>query len=69
MADKTILHEDAVRAVIVDEGGTNFALQTGLTAVAAPTAPGASYNQTEMATLKTAIDAIRAALTASKVTL
>lgn len=40
----------------------------GTTVIASPTAPGATYSQTEMASLKTAIDAIRAALTASGVT-
>lgn len=40
----------------------------GVTVVASPVAPGATYSQAEAAELKTAIDAIRAALTASGIT-
>lgn len=38
-------------------------------AIASPTAPGAAYAQAEAASMKTAVDAIRAALTANGITL
>lgn len=42
---------------------------TTTAAIASPTAPGASYVQAEAASMKTAVDAIRAALTAAGITL
>ncbi len=69
--DDTILHQTDVEAVInaeIDEADDAYATKHTGTTIAAPSAPGASYVQAEMASLKTAIDAIRAALTASGVT-
>lgn len=72
--DTIIPHQDLIETVIDERIVTNqtadvaaFAAQ-GTDVIASPTAPGATYSQTEMASLKTAIDAIRAALTASGVT-
>lgn len=69
--DDTILHEDDVKDVIDAEVGVlddAYATKHTGTTIASPTAPGSSYVQAEMASLKTAIDSIRAALTASGVT-
>lgn len=49
------------------ENDAEFA-KRGVAVIASPTAPGATYSQAEVASLKTAVDAIRAALTASHVT-
>lgn len=73
-----ILHQEDTEAVInaeIDqaevvqdlENDAEFA-KRGTAVIAAPSAPGATYSQAEVASLKTAIDAIRAALTAAKVT-
>ena len=43
-------------------------LPTGFAAIAAPTAPSAAYVQAEAASMKTAMDAIRAVLTANNLT-
>lgn len=45
-----------------------FAVKTDAAAIAAPTAPGASYAQAEAASMKTAVDAIRAALVKAGIT-
>lgn len=60
----TILHEAAVRAVVLDETSTVLPQPTELT-IAAPTAAGASYLQATAASSVTAINAIIAALVAS----
>lgn len=72
--DTIIPHQDLIEQVIDERIATNqtadvaaFAAK-GTATIASPTAPGATYSQTEMASLKTAIDAIRAALTATGVT-
>lgn len=44
-----------------------FASQ-GSATIASPTAPGVTYDQAEAASMKTAVDAIRAALTAAGIT-
>lgn len=70
MNDDTILHQADVEAVIdaqIDDADDVYA-RTGSTTIAAPTAPSASYSQAEAASMKTAVDAIRAALTASGIT-
>lgn len=78
MPDDSILHQDDVEDVISDkietaeaaddlEEADTYAIKTG-NVIAAPTAPGATYDQTEMASLKTAIDAIRTTLIESGVT-
>ena len=74
----TILHQTDVQAVIdaaisADRSSQTTQLATtyakrGVAVIATPTAPGAAYVQAEMTSLKTAIDAIRAALSASGVT-
>lgn len=72
--DTTIPHQDLVETIVDERILANqaddvaaFALR-GTATIASPTAPGATYSQAEMASLKTAVDAIRAALTASHVT-
>jgi hypothetical protein len=73
-----ILHQEDVEEVInVEieeaelvqdvENDAEFA-KRGTAVIAAPTAPGATYSQAEAASAKTAIDAIRAALTAAGIT-
>ncbi len=69
--DDTILHQTDVEEVIdaqIDEADDAYATKHTGTTIAAPTAPGSSYSQAEAASMKTAVDAIRAALTASGVT-
>lgn len=72
MPDERILHEDDVKEVIGDEIDTAdvaedaeddlaYATKTELS-VASPTAPGVTYDQAEAASMKTAVDAIIAAL-------
>ena len=71
MSDDTILHEADVKEVIdaeIDEADDAYATKHTGTTIAPPSAPGASYVQAEMTSMKTAVDAIRAALTASGVT-
>lgn len=72
--DKTIPHEALVRAVINDEvaddialAGEDYVVKVGGT-IASPGAISGTYSQAEVAALKTAIDAIRAKLTASGLT-
>lgn len=72
--DKTIPHEELVRAVIDDEvtdnietAGEDYVVKVGGT-IASPGAIGGTYSQAEVAALKTAIDAIRTKLTASGLT-
>lgn len=81
MADESkarILHQDDVEDVIdhlvdadVETDNTRddetYAAR-GTSVIASPTAPGAAYVQAEAASAKTAIDAIRAALTAAGIT-
>jgi hypothetical protein len=73
-----ILHQDDVEEVInveveeaeVEQDAENdeeFA-KRGVAVIASPTAPSAGYLQAEAASAKTAIDAIRAALTAAGIT-
>lgn len=73
-ADQTIPHQALVETVIdarieanQDSDEAAFAAQ-GTAVITAPTAPGGTYSQAEAASAKTAIDAIRAALTASGIT-
>ncbi len=75
---KRILHQSDVEEVInVEITQAEVAQDTqndlefakrGTTVIASPTAPGAAYVQAEAASQKTAIDAIRAALTAAGIT-
>lgn len=78
MAD-TILHQTAVEGVIdasiradsVAQNANDELLYAdrGIGTIASPTAPSATYVQAEVASLKTAVDAIRVALTTSGITL
>lgn len=68
--DDTILHQTDVEDVIdaqIDEADDDYA-RVGTGTIASPTAPGSSYSQAEAASMKTAVDAIRAALTAAGIT-
>lgn len=67
--DDTILHEDDVKAVIdaeIDDNDNNNVLR-GTATVTSPNAQGATYNQADVASLKTSIDQIRTILTAQHV--
>lgn len=77
-APKRILHQADVEGVInfeIDEAevaqdaenDAEFA-KRGTSVISSPTAPGAAYSQAEVASLKTSIDQIRAALTAAGIT-
>lgn len=72
--DHTILHQTEVELVIDERielenvaDRAEFAKQ-GTAVIASPTAPSATYVQAEAQSMKTAIDAIRAALTAADIT-
>lgn len=45
-----------------------YAVKTEAAAIAAPTAPSASYSQAEAASMKTSVDALRAAVKAAGIT-
>lgn len=65
-----ILHQEDVEEVIdarIDIADDGYAIR-GTAVIASPTAPSASYVQAEADSAKTAIDAIRAALTAAGIT-
>lgn len=75
---KRILHQADVESVInveiaqaeVAQDAQNDAefAKRGTAVISTPTAPGAAYVQAEVASLKTSIDEIRAALTAAGIT-
>lgn len=64
MSDMTINQEDKTRAVIDDEITKNFAAARTL-AVTAPTAAGATYDQTQAESVVTSVNEIIAALRAA----
>lgn len=72
--DTIIPHQDLIETIVDERVTANQAddvaafAAKGTATIASPTAPGATYSQAEMASLKTAIDGIRAALTATGVT-
>lgn len=72
--DTILPHQDLIETVIDERIATNQTadvaafVSKGTAVIASPTAPGATYSQAEAASMKTAIDAIRAQLTARGVT-
>jgi hypothetical protein len=64
MADKTIIQEDKTRAVIEDEITQKFAASRAV-AVTAPTAAGATYDETQAESVVVSVNEIIAALQAA----
>lgn len=64
MADVTIVQEDKTRAVIDNEITKEFTAARALT-ISAPTAAGATYDQTQAASVVTSVNQIIAALRAA----
>lgn len=62
MAAKRILHQADVQSVIDASIDANNEDHLTTTPIASPDAPSAAYDQTEAASMKTAVDAILAAL-------
>lgn len=69
--DQTILHQEAVEAVVDDRmenyevtGSSDFVEKVGGT-ISVPASPGATYVQAEVVALRTAISSIITKLTAS----
>jgi hypothetical protein len=72
--DTILPHQDLIETVVDERISANQTedvatfVSKGTTTVASPTAPGATYSQAEAASMKTAIDNIRAVLTARGIT-